>query len=104
MVLLIKELFCSSRTDSYSRANGFIMFIIFEPPHDKTNKMTVLPAKTDQSDQSLRCALSRLLRTQTFFMRTAKTDLSLRWAHVPFCRFCHEAAQLLCKTNKDQIL
>ena len=37
----------------------------YEPPHDKTNKMTVRPAKTDQpghpsaqSDQSLRCALS----------------------------------------------
>ena len=32
----------------------------FEPPHDKTNKMTVHPAKTQsipsaQSDQSLRC-------------------------------------------------
>ena len=37
---------------------------IFEPPHDKTNKMTVCPAKTQislsiaQSDQSLRCALN----------------------------------------------
>ena len=35
-----------------------------EPPHDKTNKMTVRPAKTQirladaQSDQSLRCALN----------------------------------------------
>ena len=37
-------------------------------------------------------------------MRTAKTlirladaqaDLSLRWAHMPFCWFCHEAAQML---------
>ena len=37
---------------------------IFEPPRDKTNKMTVRPAKTQitwastQSDQSLRCALN----------------------------------------------
>ena len=36
----------------------------FEPPHDKTNKMTVHPAKTQislgiaQSDQSLHCALN----------------------------------------------
>ena len=34
-----------------------------EPPHDKTNKMSVRPAKTQtwaaaQSDQSLRCTLS----------------------------------------------
>ena len=24
----------------------------------------------------------------------AQSDLSLRWAHMPFCRFCHEAAQM----------
>ena len=24
----------------------------------------------------------------------AQADLSLRWAHIPFCWFCHEAAQL----------
>ena len=29
----------------------------FEPPHDKTNKMTFVPSE-DQSDQSLPCALS----------------------------------------------
>ena len=29
---------------------------VIEPPHDKTNKMTVRP--TAQSDQSLRCALN----------------------------------------------
>ena len=30
---------------------------VYEPRHDKTNKMTVRPAKTQsaQSDQSLRC-------------------------------------------------
>ena len=30
-------------------------------------------------------------------MRTAKTaqaDLSLRWEHMPFCWFCHEAAHI----------
>ena len=37
----------------------------YEPPHDKTNKMTVRPAKSQisawasaQSDQSLRCVLN----------------------------------------------
>ena len=24
----------------------------------------------------------------------AQADLSLRWAHIPFCWFCHEAAQI----------
>ena len=53
-----------------------------------------------QSDQSLRCALNGHLRTQAFFMRIAKTQirlggyLSLRWAHMPFCWFCHDAAHL----------
>ena len=44
-----------------------------------------------QSDQSLRCVLNGYLRTQAFFMRTAKADaqadLSLRWEHMPLCRF-----------------
>ena len=26
----------------------------------------------------------------------AQVDLSLRWVHMPFCWFCHEAAQLVC--------
>ena len=57
-----------------------------------------------QSDQSLRCALSGWLRTQAFFMRTAKTLIRLGecpgWsesslgAH-PHCWFCHVAAQIL---------
>ena len=25
----------------------------------------------------------------------AQVDLSLRWAHMPFCWFCHDAAHLL---------
>ena len=38
----------------------FALISTYEPPHDKANKMTVRPAKTQitQSDQSLRCALS----------------------------------------------
>ena len=28
-------------------------------------------------------------------MRTAQADLSLRWAHMPFCWFCHVAAHIL---------
>ena len=51
----------------------------FEPPQDKTNKMTARPAKTQislgirpfWSQSSL--AFNGYLRTQGFFMRTAKT-------------------------------
>ena len=46
-----------------------------EPPHDKTNKMTVPPAKTP-INLGIRPVWSvfAVLRTQAFFMRTAKTD------------------------------
>ena len=27
--------------------------------------------------------------------QTGQADLSLRWAHIPFCWFCHEAAHIL---------
>ena len=57
-----------------------------------------------QSDQSLRYALSVKLRTQSFLLVdsedwSAQADLSLRWAHMPFCWFCHEAAQILWLQN-----
>ena len=55
----------------------------FELPHDKTNKMVCAPS--EDSDQlghplsliSLRAALNGWLRTQAFFMRTAKTLIRL---------------------------
>ena len=28
----------------------------------------------------------------------AQADLSLRWAHMPFCWFCHEAAQMVVRS------
>ena len=35
----------------------------------------------------------------------AQADLSLRWAHMPFCWFCHEAAQLVpCILNNIVII
>ena len=51
-----------------------------------------------QSDQSLLCALwiakdPRLLHADSEDS-DAQADLSLRWAHMPFCWFCHEAAQV----------
>ena len=39
-------------------------------------------------------------------MRTAKTliaDLSLRWAHMPHCWFCHEVAQFFMRIAKTLI-
>ena len=58
-----------------------------------------------KSNQSLCCVLNGQLRTQAFFMRTVKTlwpdwadaqaDLSLCWAHMPFCWFCNEVAHII---------
>ena len=56
-----------------------------------------------QSDQSLCCALNRLLWTQAFFVRTAKPLIRLGgcpgWSESslgaqPHCWFCHEAAHI----------
>ena len=80
-----------------------------EPPHDKTHRMTVRPAKTQinlgirpvWSESSL-CA--QWVAKDTSFLHVdsedwsdwgdAQADLSLRWAHMPFCWFWHEAAQI----------
>ena len=29
----------------------------------------------------------------------AQADLNVRWAHMPFCWFCHEAAQFFCRVH-----
>ena len=73
----------------------------FEPPHDKTNKMTVRPAKT-QISLGIRPVWSKSsLCTQWVakdpnFLHADSEDSdqtgripSLCWAHMPFCWFCH---------------
>ena len=81
----------------------------FESPHGKTIKMDVSPAKTHIS-----LGIRRLIRV--FTVRSmdgcgpnlyssrqrrlwsdwadAKDSLSLLWAHMLFCWFCHEVAQI----------
>ena len=95
-------------------SKGFLRFVTvhnqFEPPRDKTNKMACVPS--EDSDQlghppslmrvfAVRIkkaqVLSYPLSAQRRLIRLGgcPADLSLRWAHMPFCWFCHEAAQLL---------
>ena len=71
----------------------------YEPPHDKTNKMTVRPALTQISlgicpvwSESSLSAWRKLGPLALPIERTAKTadaqaDLSLRWAHSHFVGF-----------------
>ena len=65
---------------------------------------------SDQSDQRLRCALNGLLRTQAFFMRTAKTLIRLGgcpgWSESSLgahslCWFCQIAAHMMNSCNKS---
>ena len=76
---------------------------IFEPPHDKTNKMTVRPLKTAQSDQSLLCA-QWVAKNPSFLHEDSKDSdqtgwmprlICLRWAHMPFCWFCRDVAHFM---------
>ena len=77
---------------------------IIEPPHDKTNKMTVRPAKTPPSlirvfavrmkkAWVLRYPLSALWRLRSDWA-DAQADLSLRWAHSHFVGFA--TRRLIC--------
>ena len=81
-----------------------------ELPHDKTNKMACAPS--EDSDQPghlpslIRVFAVRMMKAWTLSYplsaqrrlwsdwADAMADLSLRWAHMPFCWFCHEAARL----------
>ena len=89
-----------------------------EPPCDKTNKMACAPSK--DSDQPGH--LPSLIRVFTVRVKKAwvlsyplsaqrrlwsdwadaQADLSLRWAHMPFCWFCHEVAQMANSVDPDQ--
>ena len=81
-----------------------------EPPHNKNNEMACAPsADSDQPGHppslirvfavSLKKAwvLSYPLSVKRRLWSDwadAQPDLSLRWAHMPLCWFCHEAAQI----------
>ena len=83
----------------------YLRTVRYEPPHDKTNKMTVRPAKTQISLGIRPGRLESSLCAQwVFFMRTAKTLIRLDecpgWSESlpsakPFCCFCHEAANMI---------
>ena len=92
---------------------------IYESPHVKTNKMTCAPS--EDSDQPghppslirvfavrmkkawvLSYPMSAQRRLWSDWADT-QADLSLRWAHMPFCWFCHEAAHM-CASGFSNLL
>ena len=84
--------------------------IRFEPLRDKTNKMACAPSEdSDQPGHPPRLIRVFAIRTKKAQVLSyplnaqrrlrsdwtdAQADLSLRWAHMPFCWFCHEATHL----------
>ena len=73
----------------------------FDPPHDKTNKMTC--AHSEDSDQPVHppslitVFVVRMMKAWvlSYPLADAQADLSRRWAHRSFCWFCHEVAHLV---------
>ena len=47
------------------------------------------PAPSEDSDQ---LCTQWVVKDPSFLHANAHADLSFRWAHMPFCWFCHEAA------------
>ena len=84
---------------------------VFEPLRDKTNKIACVPS--EDSDQpghppslirvfAVRLKKARILSYPLSAQRTlwsdwadAQADLSLRWAHMPLCWFCHKVAHFV---------
>ena len=101
---------CSSPPSPSVHSASHQTFKTYEPPHDKTNKLACAPSK--DSDQpghppsligvlTVRMkkawVLSYLLSAQQRLWSDwadAQADLSLCWALMPFCWFCHGAAHV----------
>ena len=81
-----------------------------EPPHDKPTKWHVRPVKTQISlgirpvwSESSLSAWRKLGSLATHWKHSedwsdwadAQADLSLRWAYMTFCWFCHDGAPLI---------
>ena len=78
----------------------------FESPHDKTNKMACAPIEdSDQPGHQSSLSAQWAAKDPSFLHVDSEdsdksdwvdtqTDLSLCWAHMPFCWFCLEAAHL----------
>ena len=87
-----------------------------EPPHDKTNKMTVHPAKTQISQgirpvwlETLLSAWRKIGSLAIHWAHSEDSDQTGRmpkliWAHRSFCWFCHDAAQIFLLSMRKTIM
>ena len=94
----------------YGTKQNWLIRETYEPPHGKTNKMTCAPTE-DAGQPGHPPSLIRVFavrmkepwvlsfpfsaqRRLWSDLANAQADLSLRWAHMPFCWFCHEEAHI----------
>ena len=88
---------------------------MYEPPHDKTNKMTCAPSEDSDHPGHLPNLIRVFCMKKAWVLcyplgaqrrlidwADAQADLSLRWAHMPFCWFCHGAAHICFPLLPDQ--
>ena len=83
-----------------------IFLVLFEPPRDKTNKMACAPSE-DSNQPGHPPSLIRVFaalgpelsscgqRRLWSDWADAHADLSLCWAQMPLCWFCHDAAHFM---------
>ena len=99
---------CSSPPSIHSPSHQ--TFKTYESPHDKTNKLACAPS--EDSDQPghppslIRVFIVRMKKAWVLSYplsaqrrhwsdwADAQVDLSLCWAHMPFCWICHDAAHM----------
>ena len=119
-----QHIFLCSTGENYHQIPTISQYVlldsIFEPPHDKTNKMVCAPS--EDSDQpghppSLISVFNVQMKKAWFVsypLRAkqglwadwvdAQADLSFSWVQRSFCWFCHEAAQIMYKRFERQPL
>ena len=100
--LLIRHMVFLRNNQTSSIASHLSAWKVYEPQHDKTNKMTCaqLRLRSAWSESSL-CAQMVAKDSSFLYEDTedseAQSDMSLRLAHMPFRWFYNVAAQWTCK-------
>ena len=103
----------SALADRQCVRKGSSLYMLYKPHRDKTNKMVCAPSEdSDQPGHPHSLIRVFAVRLKTAWVLSyplsaqrrlwsdwayALADLSLRWAHMPFCWVCHDAAHMSMK-------
>ena len=100
---------------SISHRVVFCICFMYEPVHDKTNKMACVPSKTDHPgicpvlSESLLSVWRKLGSLATHLAHSkdwsdwvdGQSNLNLCWSEKSYCRFCLAHMELRCSVSKD---